>query len=28
MLWGMLTGLILGGFIFGWLRVKRRSGGE
>ncbi len=22
-LWGMLTGLILGGFIFGWLRFRK-----
>jgi hypothetical protein len=23
-LWGMLTGLVLGGFLFGWLTVRRR----
>jgi formate/nitrite transporter FocA (FNT family) len=22
MLWGMLVGLIIGGFVFGWLRFK------
>ena len=22
MLWGMLTGLVIGGFIFGWLKVR------
>jgi len=21
MLWGMLTGLVLGGFLFGWLKL-------
>ena len=21
MLWGMLTGLVIGGFLFGWLKV-------
>lgn len=21
MLWGMLTGLVLGGFLFGWLKI-------
>jgi hypothetical protein len=26
-LWGVLTGLVLGGFIFGWLTL-RRGGGE
>lgn len=25
MLWGMLTGLVLGGFIFGWLRLPHRG---
>ena len=24
MLWGMLTGLVIGGFIFGWLKLPRR----
>ena len=24
MLWGILTGLIVGGFIFGWLKLPRR----
>jgi hypothetical protein len=23
MLWGMLTGLVIGGFLFGWLKVPR-----
>lgn len=23
-LWGMLVGLFIGGFLFGWLRVPRR----
>ncbi len=27
MLWGMLTGLILGGFLFGWLRFRRGENG-
>jgi hypothetical protein len=22
MLWGMLVGLVIGGFVFGWLRFK------
>jgi hypothetical protein len=22
MLWGMLTGLVIGGFIFGWLKLR------
>jgi formate/nitrite transporter FocA (FNT family) len=26
MLWGMLTGLIIGGFIFGWLKLPGRNG--
>jgi hypothetical protein len=25
-LWGMLTGLILGGVIFGWLRFRKGEG--
>jgi hypothetical protein len=25
-LWGMLTGLILGGMIFGWLRFRKGDG--
>jgi hypothetical protein len=25
MLWGMLTGLIIGGFIFGWLKYPWRD---
>jgi hypothetical protein len=27
-LWGMLTGLILGGVIFGWLRFRRGESGS
>ena len=27
MLWGMLTGLILGGVIFGWLKFRRGENG-
>jgi hypothetical protein len=27
-LWGMLTGPILGGVIFGWLRFRRGEGGS
>ena len=27
MLWGMLTGLILGGFLFGWLKFRRGENG-
>lgn len=23
LLWGILTGLVLGGFLFGWLTLKR-----
>ena len=25
MLWGMLVGLIIGGFVFGWLRFRNGS---
>ncbi len=25
-IWGMLTGLILGGFIFGWLKFRKGDG--
>ncbi|HEY1953740.1 MAG TPA: hypothetical protein VGG76_13130 [Gemmatimonadaceae bacterium] len=24
-LWGMLTGLVIGGFIFGWLTLKKEG---
>jgi len=27
-LWGVLTGEILGGFIFGWLSLRRGSGDQ
>lgn len=27
-LWGVLTGLILGGFIFGWLTLRRGGDGK
>jgi archaellum biogenesis protein FlaJ (TadC family) len=27
-LWGMLTGLILGGVLFGWLRFRRGESGS
>jgi hypothetical protein len=26
LLWGMLTGLVLGGFLFGWLKLPRLGG--
>lgn len=25
MLWGILTGLVLGGFLFGWLKIPGRG---
>lgn len=24
-LWGMLTGLVIGGFVFGWLTLRREA---